>query len=95
MDKSPITRKPSGMTPQDIQNAIADKGLNQAAIARAIGLSTVTVSGVIRGKTVSRRVHIAIAEAIGRDVKEIWPDLYLHGEPKRGRRQIDWDRSAA
>ncbi len=87
-------RKPTGMVPWEINEALHKKGLNQAAIARAIGVTPGHVSFVINGWTVSRRVHMAIAEAIGMDVKQIWPDLYLGGGPKRGRKRIDWNRAA-
>lgn len=79
----------------EIQDALARVGLNQAAIARDLGLTPITVSYVVSGKSTSRRVHQAIAEAIGRDVKEIWPTKYLHGDPRPGRRQTHWHRKAA
>jgi lambda repressor-like predicted transcriptional regulator len=95
MSKTPITRKIKNWSRQEIQEAIHQSPINQAAIARELRVSTVTVSDVIKGRTTSQRVHRAIAEAIGRDVKEIWPEIYLHGEPKRGRKMVVWDRNAA
>lgn len=89
------TRTPEGWSKQKIQSALASHDLNQAAIARALGISPTTVSDVITGNTVSGRIHKAIAEAIGEDVKTIWPQHYLNGSPKRGRRMITWDRKAA
>jgi len=87
----------SGMTPLEIRNAIHKAGLNQAAIARAINKSPVSVSYVIDGKRNSRPIHEAIAEAIGKDIREIWPDLYMipGQEPKRGRPMKTWHRKAA
>ena len=86
--------KESGMTPLEIQNALHKVNLNQAAIARALGISTSHISAIIYGKRVSRRVHSAIAEATGLDKKIIWPDLYKFpgSEPKMGRPSKDWNR---
>ena len=89
--------KESGMSPLEIQNALSRANLNQAAIARALGISPSHISAIIYGKRNSRRVHAAIAEATGLDKKIIWPDLYkIPGhEPKTGRPSRDWNRVAA
>lgn len=86
----------SGMTPLEIRTAIQKANLNQAAIAKAINRSPVSVSYVIDGKRNSRLIHEAIAEAIGMDIRQIWPDLYtIPGqEPKRGRPAKTWHRKA-
>jgi len=85
------------MTPLDIRNAIFKAGLNQAAIARAIGVHPTFVSRIIDGHCVSRRVHEAIAEAIGMDIRQIWPERYLERPQKtrRGRPARHWQRTAA
>ncbi len=88
-------RTPEGWSKQKIQASLARHNLNQAAIARALKISPTTVSDVIAGNTVSGRIHKAIAEAIGEDIKTIWPQHYLHGTPKRGRKMITWVRNAA
>ena len=89
--------KKSGMTPLDIRNALHNSDLNQAAIARELGVTPPHISAIIDGKRVSRRVHEAIAEAIGVDIRRIWPDLYLvpGREPKIGRPAKHWNRRAA
>jgi len=86
-----------GMTPLEIRNAIEKAGLNQTAIARALGITQSCVSRVIDGIGVSRRIHEAIAEAIGVDKARIWPDRYMipGNEPKRGRPMKVWHRKAA
>jgi lambda repressor-like predicted transcriptional regulator len=84
--------KKAGMTPLEIREAIYRKGLNMSAIARNLDVSAVTVKDVINGRTVSKRVQEAIAEAISVDIRKIWPELYLHGGPKRGRPKIIWNR---
>lgn len=85
-------QKISGLTPLQIRNALHDVGLNQAAIARELGVSPVHVSCVIDGERISRRVHEAITEAIGKDIRQIWPNLYLVPgiEPRPGRPKVIW-----
>ncbi|MEN6420956.1 MAG: helix-turn-helix domain-containing protein [Smithella sp.] len=95
MNKTPITRKIKNWSRKEIQDALDESPVTQAAIARDLGITPVTVSDVVKGRTNSQRVHKAIAEAIGRDIKEVWPELYLHGEPKRGRKMVIWHRKAA
>jgi lambda repressor-like predicted transcriptional regulator len=95
MSKTPITRKIKNWSRKEIQNALDESPVTQAAIARDLGITPVTVSDVVKGRTNSQRVHKAIAEAIGKDVKEVWPEIYLHGEPKRGRKMVVWNRNAA
>jgi lambda repressor-like predicted transcriptional regulator len=92
-----IEKAKSGMTPLEIRNALHNANLNQAAIARELGLTPVHISYVIDGKRMSRRVHEAISEAIGVDIRRIWPDLYLipGREPKIGRPRKNWHRKAA
>lgn len=87
----------SGMTPQQIRDAIREADLNQAAIARELNVRPAHISYVIDNKRRSRRVHEAIAEAIGTDIRQIWPDLYMipGREPKRGRPAKTWHRKAA
>jgi len=89
------TRMVSDMKPEDIKAEILKKGLNQAAIARAVGVRSSVVSDCIHGWVTSRRVHEAIAEAINKDVKTIWPSIYLYGIPRRGRPRIEWVRGSA
>jgi lambda repressor-like predicted transcriptional regulator len=95
MNKTHTTLKPSGMSPKEINDAIINKGLNQAAIARAIKVTPGSVSRAINDHSVQTRVMEAIAEAIGKDKKQIWPQHFLYGLPKRGRKMVTWDRKAA
>ncbi len=69
------------MNPADIQTALKEKGLTQAAIARQMGVSEMTVSRIVRGTESSRRVAQAISEAIGIPMDTLWPERYSH--PKR------------
>lgn len=90
-----ITRMIPDMDPADIQAEITKKGLTQAAIARALGVTPVSVSDCIHGWFTSRRIHEAIAEAIGKDIKEIWPSTYLYRTPRKGRPRVEWLRKIA
>jgi hypothetical protein len=48
------------------------------------------INRVIMGLSVSDRVMRSIAEAIGIDVKRIWPSIYLYGGPRKpGRPKSD------
>lgn len=89
------TKEPTGMTPNEIIKALQDAGINQAAIARELKKSPQVVYLVVHNKSVSTEIHKAIAEVIGKDVKQIWPQHYLQGNPKRGRRMVVWNRKAA
>jgi lambda repressor-like predicted transcriptional regulator len=89
------TVQPTGMTPEEIIGALTAEGLNQAAIARATKRSPQTVNQVVYGRSVSTTIHHAIARAIHRDVKQIWPQHYLNGDPKPGRKMVIWQDTAA
>lgn len=95
MNKSHTTLKPTGMTPKEINDALAQVGLNQAAVARAIKVTPGSVSRAVNNHDVQTRVMEAIAEAIGKDVKQVWPQHFLNRTPKRGRKMVIWERRAA
>jgi len=95
MNKAPTIHTPTGWTSKQINDALYSAGVNQAAIARELGVTAPTVSDVVKGKSCSRRIHAAIAEAIKEDVKRIWPQYYLHGTPKRGPKMVIWHRQDA
>jgi len=86
-----------GMTPLEIRSAIEQAGLNQTSIARVLGIRQSAVSRIIAGTAISRRVHEAIAEAIGVSKEQIWPDRYMVPGNSRGpgRPAKIWDRKAA
>lgn len=70
------------MTPSEIQKRIKDANTTQRAIAQKIGVSEVSVSDIIKGRRISDRVMRTVAEAIGDDVRLVFPDYYLR-PPKR------------
>ena len=75
------------MSPNQIRILLLEKGVSQAAIARAEGLSKQAINIVIRGLSSSDRVRKAIARHTDTDVTLIWPEIYLRpdGPPKPGR----------
>lgn len=82
-----MTRKIHDMPPQEIKIAMLRHGVTQSGLARDIGVTVPSVHRIIENKNVSHRIRAAIAEAIGKDLKEIWPSTYLYGggPRKRGR----------
>lgn len=78
--------KARDMTPLEIRMALlkAYGGTGaQAAIARDLDISLSVVTRVIDGTAASDRVRKAIAEYSGKDVRAIWPSIYLYGNGPR------------
>ena len=67
------------MHPADIQAELKKNGVTQADIARDLGVSDFHVSAVIHNPDVrqSDRVMRAIAKAIKRDHREVFPSYYF------------------
>ena len=63
-------------SPEKIRSQLALRKITQVSIARKLDVSRNHVHSVINGRK-SDRVRRAIAEAIGYDVREIWPEDYL------------------
>jgi lambda repressor-like predicted transcriptional regulator len=59
--------------PQEIRAALMLRGVKQKDIAKEVGVDASMISLVIKCERVSRRVRKAIAQALGREVVEIWP----------------------
>lgn len=77
IDNGSAWRKPKvSMKPLERQFELRKIGLTQQHIANAIGVSPIAVSYVIRGRRVSARIMRAIAEAIGRDVRDVFPEYF-------------------
>ena len=89
-----MAHKISDMPPQEIKIALFRKGISQTSIARDLGVSVPSVHRIIEGKNVSHRIRTAVAEAIGKDLKEIWPSTYLYGGgPRKSGRPFSYSRS--
>lgn len=79
-------RKEMDWTATKIRIALLQAGVAQAAIAREIGVQPQAVYKVIEGLSASDRIRRAIAASINKDVREIWPSIYLGAGPRgRGR----------
>jgi transcriptional regulator with XRE-family HTH domain len=61
------------LTPQEIKANLILKGITQASIAKKLGVTESLVSMVIHGKVKNSEVRKAIAKAIGKPVREIFP----------------------
>jgi lambda repressor-like predicted transcriptional regulator len=82
-----MQKKISDMKPRDIKILLMQKDINQADIARAIGVRPQLVSNVINGKAMSHKVCLEIALRTNTDIKRLWPSRYLyHERPKRGQK---------
>ncbi len=63
------------MTGQEIKAALVAKGIKQTEIARRVGHSQPFVNDVITRKRRSPAIERAIAEAIGKPLKKVFPEL--------------------
>ena len=82
-----ITNRPTiDMDPKEIWIAMIRAGVGQKDIGDALGVTRQVVHHVIQGRAVSHRIRKAISEAIGIDLKIIWPSTYLNGGPKKAGR---------
>lgn len=64
------------MHPEDIKAALRKKRSSQSKIAKALSVNPTTVHNVIYGGCKSERIAKAIADVVGKDRSEIWPDRY-------------------
>lgn len=51
---------------------LLEAGVKQADIAAALGVTSQAVNRVVRRKTRAIRIELAIAERLGRDVRELF-----------------------
>ena len=86
------------MDSSEIRAELKAKGLNFSMIAEALEVSPQHVSRVARRKENSRRVALALAKAIGKTVKSVFPDKPEYARPpatpaarKRAVRQLRRD----
>lgn len=61
-------------TKQKIKIELIKYGINGAQIGRKVGVSRDAISKTIKGEIRSRRLRKAIAEAIGVEVEDLWPN---------------------
>lgn len=64
------------MKPEEIKALLKKNGATQSDVARVVGVSQATVSGVINGTSKSRKIAMTIAGFLGKDVDVLWPGKY-------------------
>jgi len=70
------------MHPADIQSELKKHTITQKDIAKELGISEMAVSRIIHRFGVSNRIMRAVAAAIGRDHRQVFPEYY-NQRPKR------------
>lgn len=71
------------MTPLNIKIELMKANITQASIARKFGVQPTSVLRVIENRSASARIQHFIADAIGRDIKDLWPNAGRKpGRPK-------------
>ena len=85
--KKKTENKIHDMPSLEIWIAMQRAGVGQNDIADKVGVTRQHVHMVIHRGDISHRVRKAISEAIGMDLKKIWPSTYLYkdgpGRPGR------------
>jgi lambda repressor-like predicted transcriptional regulator len=61
---------------EDIKATIRKSGTSPAAIARALQVTPATVSNVIKGTTISRRIARHISLVTRKKFSDLWPGRY-------------------
>lgn len=64
------------MTPAEIKMEMQKKGVLQTELARNIGVSQPTIHHIIYKRSVSARVMKALADSIGKDVRDVFPERF-------------------
>ncbi|MFA5261641.1 MAG: helix-turn-helix transcriptional regulator [Candidatus Omnitrophota bacterium] len=65
------------MEPLDIQYELKKKKITQKSIAQELGCSEMSVSNVIAKRLQSDRIMKAVARAIDKDHKQVFPEHYF------------------
>jgi len=66
--------------PTALKIAIVMSGRHQKEIAAEVGIDQGALSRIVNGLHPSLSTRQSIAEALGRDVTELWPDLNAEAE---------------
>lgn len=83
------------MHPEDIKAAMRKNGVKPADLARHLGVTPMSVSNTLRGRTKSLRIANAVAKIIGRPVSEIWPAAYAGPSAQERVARLLGDKPAA
>ncbi|MFC7550618.1 Scr1 family TA system antitoxin-like transcriptional regulator [Plantactinospora sp. GCM10030261] len=78
-----------------LRAALADAGQTAESLAERVGVDPKTVARwVTPGRIPHARHRFAAAEALGRDVEDLWPDVLRHRTPVWFREWVEWEREA-
>ena len=80
---TPALEAPQPWSPEKIKEAIEKAGLSQRAIAERHSMTPQAIWQAVNGTTTGRLSRQAVAESLGIQVAEIWPDAL---KPLRERR---------
>jgi lambda repressor-like predicted transcriptional regulator len=69
----------------DIQYELKKKGISQKSIALELGCSEMSVSAAINKRLPSDRIMKAVAKAIGKDHREVFPEHYFRTYKRKRR----------
>lgn len=64
------------MHPADIKASLSKAGFRQSTLARALQVTEAALHLVIQGKSKSRRIALAVSDATGKKVNDLWPGKY-------------------
>ncbi|NOU53125.1 transcriptional regulator [Pseudoalteromonas sp. JBTF-M23] len=64
------------MKPNEIKQAISNKGYSLSMIADALKVAPSAVSNVVNGNARSERIAKAIAKLLEKPLKSVFPDIY-------------------
>jgi len=78
-----VISKANDMSSIEIKIALLRAGVTQAQIARKTKVHPSHVSRLVEGTKTNNRVRRVIADAVGIDIKRIWPSMYLYGVPRK------------
>lgn len=62
------------MTPKEIKMLLLEHDVKQVQIAKKLGTSRAAISLVIKGVAESRRIKKAIAQSLGMEAEDLWPN---------------------
>jgi len=77
------------MNPAEIKGSMLMKGVTQAEVAEVLGRDKSRVSDVVNGRSANLEIRTAIAEAIGKEITDVFPDE-VHRRPS-GRIRVPSD----
>lgn len=79
------TKRYFTMKPEEIKQALDEKGYSLSILAAALGLNLSHVSSVVYQHTSSYKVASAISKIIGKSVEEIFPNVKAYHRNKDSR----------